>query len=265
MAGTPVWYELMTTDPAKVAPFYREVLGWSVATGGDHLPNGARYGMIGRADGGQAGGVLTMSGDMCEQGARPAWLIYFDVDDTDEACAKAQELGAAVQMPPVTMDNVGRMAMLADPQGTSFYVITPTPPEGSEPDGESSVFSPEVTGYCAWNELNTQNADKQEAFYSQLFDWEVTGEMPMPDGHTYKFVNNGELPLGAVCSMKPESVPSQWLPYFRVTDIDAAKDAVQANGGKVEMGPHEVPGGDYIIVGFDPDGAALGLVGRQAQ
>lgn len=264
MAGIPLWYELMTTDAAKVAPFYREALGWSVAASGDRLPNGARYGMIDRADGSQAGGVLTMSEDMREHGAQPSWLIYINVDDTDEACARARQLGATIQMQPVTMENVGRMAMLTDPQGTLFYVMTPSPPDGSEPVGESPVFSPTGIGYCAWNELNTQNAAEQEAVYTKLFDWEVTGEMPMPDGHTYKFMNIGDLPLGAISSMKPENMPSQWLPYFRVADIDAAKGAVEANGGKVEMGPHEVPGDDYIIVGFDPDGAALGLVGRKA-
>ena len=264
MAGTPIWYELMTNDPAKVGAFYDAVLGWTVAEDGDTLPNGAKYGMIQRADGGQAGGVLTLSSEMCEHGARPVWLTYFHVPDVDASVAKAQDMGASVQMPPMTMDGVGRMAMLADPQGAHFYVMTPMPPDGSDPGAGSAVFSPDAVGQCAWNELNTDGADEQESFYTSLFDWDVTGQMPMPDNHTYKFVNDGDTPLGAIGSMKPEGVPSHWLPYFRVADIDAAKAAVEANGGTVMMGPMEVPGDDYIVVGSDPDGAPLGLVGRRA-
>jgi predicted enzyme related to lactoylglutathione lyase len=37
---------------------------------------------------------------------------------------------------------------------------------------------------------------------------------------------------------------------------------VKAAGGTVSMGPHEVPGGDMIIIGNDPQGAEFALVGK---
>ena len=263
MAGLPIWYELMTQDPGKIAAFYNAVLGWNVQQDGDELPNGARYGMIVREDGGNAGGVLTLSDEMREHGAQPAWLIYFHVDDVDASVAKAQGMGASVQMPPMTMDGVGRMAMLADPQGAHFYLMTPQPPEGTSPDAGSDVFSTDHVGRCSWNELNTDNADAQMEFYTAIMGWDNPGEMPMPDGHTYRFVNLGEQGIGAIGSMKPEGVPNHWLPYFRVADIDAAKAAMESEGGNVMMGPMEVPGNDYIVVGIDPAGAPLGLVGKK--
>ncbi len=152
--------------------------------------------------------------------------------------------------------------MLADPQGAMFYLIDPTPPEGQE-EMESDVFASDIPGRCAWNELNTDNAPGQLEFYSSLFDWTVGGEMPMPGDHTYQFLDCNGTAIGAIGSMKPDGMPNMWLPYFRVEDIDASAGAVTANGGKIVMGPHEVPGGDTIIVTLDPDGAAVGFVGRK--
>ena len=54
---------------------------------------------------------------------------------------------------------------------------------------------------------------------------------------------------------------SLWTYYFRVADIDAAKNAVAANGGTVMHGPQDVPGGDYILLGGDPQGSMFALVG----
>ena len=260
MSGLPIWYELMTTDPKGVAPFYKATLGWDIPVHGDTMPNGSEYRMILRDDGGNAGGVLTLTQDMCDSGAQAGWVTYFDVPDVDASVEKATGMGASIIMPAETMEGIGRMAMISDPQGAPFYVMTPTPPEGGD-DPEGAVFKGDTPGRATWNELNTDAAAEQIHFYTSLFDWEITGEMEMPGDHIYKFFDLGERGIGAVGSMKPEGMPNAWLPYFRVENIDAAKDAVEANGGKVMMGPMEVPGDDMIIVACDPAGAAVGLVG----
>ncbi|WP_254453490.1 hypothetical protein [Siccirubricoccus sp. G192] len=54
-----------------------------------------------------------------------------------------------------------------------------------------------------------------------------------------------------------------WLYYFRVGDIDAAVGRVTGGGGQVLNGPMEVPGGDWIIQGMDPQGAMFALVGKR--
>ena len=59
----------------------------------------------------------------------------------------------------------------------------------------------------------------------------------------------------------PAMGPPHWNTYFRVADIDAAKTAVEAAGGQVVQGPHEIPGGDFSMNCIDPQGAAFGLVG----
>lgn len=260
MAGTPIWYELMTPDPAAVAPFYRAVLGWEIPADGHAMPNGAEYRAIGRTDGGSAGGVLTLTPQMAEHGVKPAWFPYFHVDDVDQAVAKARDLGAPVFIPPTTMEGAGRMAMLADPQGASFYLMDPTPPP-DRPDAQSDVFKPRSPGHCWWNELQTPDEPASTAFYTSLFGWTAENAMPMGEKGEYRFIEHDGVGLGAINPWMADGMPVSWLPYFGVADIEAAKTAAESSGGTVTHDIHEVPGGDFIFTATDPAGAPVAFVG----
>jgi uncharacterized protein len=63
---------------------------------------------------------------------------------------------------------------------------------------------------------------------------------------------------------KPDNIPaSTWGFYVNVESIDAAIERVKAGGGQVTNGPHEVPGGSWIVQAIDPQGAAFALVSSQ--
>ncbi len=126
-----IWYELMTNDPAGAAAFYGAVVGWTIAADRDPAAGDVDYRMIGRSDGGNAGGMLALNADMLAGGARPIWIGYLHVADVDAAVAAIKADGGAVQMPAMDIP-VGRIAMVTDPQGAPFYVMAPKPPEGSE-------------------------------------------------------------------------------------------------------------------------------------
>jgi uncharacterized protein len=255
--GTPIWYELWTADVAKVAPFYQATMGWTIAADADSSANGMDYRMIERAGGGFVGGAMVLSEEMRGSGIGPAWQIYFGVDDVDDSVAEAQRLGASVKMPPVTMDGVGRMAMLADPQGAPFYVM-----RGAS-DEDSNVFSGMEPGGCRWNELSTNDAPAAVEFYRQLLGFGVDNFMPMGDAGKYVFIEVGGGAIGAIGPAMAPGARSEWLPYFGVGDIEAARAAAEASGGTVQMGPMEVPGGDWIVVATDPAGARVGFVGSR--
>lgn len=105
-------------------------------------------------------------------------------------------------------------------------------------------------------------ADPQGApFYTAGFGWLKGDTMPMPDLGDYQFINIGERMIGAISPQPPDSPPPNWLYYFGVDDIDRAAQAVTANGGQIQYGPSEIPGGDYIIIVTDPQGATVGFVG----
>src|SRR3954452_13680554 len=80
--GGYIWYELMSPDPEGSKAFYDAVLGWNI---GQHVPEYGNYRTIGRSDGGFAGGVLPLTDEMRQHGARPTWLGYIHVGDVDEA------------------------------------------------------------------------------------------------------------------------------------------------------------------------------------
>jgi predicted enzyme related to lactoylglutathione lyase len=255
--GDFIWYELMSPDPEGSKAFYDAVVGWTIS---DAEPAYNGYRMIGRSDGGFAGGVLHLTDEMQQHGARPTWLGYIYVDNVDQALAAIEQAGGKALMPPTDIPNVGRIAMVADPQGAPFYVMKPIPPQGSE-NKASDVFSSDQTGRCSWNELSTSDPVAARRFYGEQFGWTSDDFMPMGELGEYRFFDHHGLRLGAV-SGTMQGQPTHWRYYFRVPSVSAAKETAELKGGKVVMGPMEVPGGDHIIIGIDPQGAEFALVGK---
>jgi predicted enzyme related to lactoylglutathione lyase len=255
--GGLIWYELMTPDPGGAKAFYDKVVGWQI---GEPVAEFQGYRMIGRSDGGFAGGVLPLTDEMQQHGARPAWLGYIGVDDTDAAIASIEQAGGKVLMPARDLPNVGRIAMVADPQGVPFYVMKPIPPEGRENE-QSDVFSVDQPQRVRWNELATTEPQGAIEFYGKQFGWDQEGDMDMGEMGKYRFIQNRGTAIGAVMA-KPAQLPvSRWTYYFGVDDIDRAAEAVKSGGGQVLNGPMEIPGGEFAVNAMDPQGAAFGLVG----
>ena len=254
--GAFIWYELMTPDPEGAKAFYDAVVGWSI---GEGVPEYNGYRMIGRSDGGFAGGILPLTGEMQQHGARPTWLGYVCVADTDAAVAAIGQSGGKALMPATDIPNVGRIAMVADPQGAPFYVMKPIPPEG-DPNAESDVFSATAEQRVGWNELQTSDVEAARRFYGEQFGWDSGEFMDMGEMGQYRFWDRSGTRLGALFNAG-DGQPPRWRFYIRVASISAAKAAAEAAGGTVHMGPHQVPTGDWIIVGSDPQGAEFALVG----
>lgn len=254
--GSWIWYELLTSDAAGAKAFYEAVIGWQI-TPGTQAP--MFYGHITNPDGDSTGGILPLTDQMIAGGARPAWVGYIGVDDVDSAMAAIIARGGKALMPKTTID-VGSFAMVQDCCGAAFYVMTPVPAPGS---GPSTAFSPTLTGRCGWNELQAGNIDNALAFYTELFGWQVPDAMDMGPMGKYHFLTHDDVAIGAAMQKAPHVPVACWNHYFRVASISAAKAAVTAHGGQVVNGPMEVPGGDWIINGIDPQGAHFALVGAK--
>lgn len=263
MARTPgsfIWYELMTTDADAAAKFYGAVVGWKIGSKSEAPPGGQDYRMIGRGDGGSAGGVLQLTPEMEKGGARPTWLGYLHVTDVD-AATKAIEADGGKRVMRASLP-VGEIAMVTDPMGAPFYVMKPVPPP-DRPDATSDVFDPKAAQHVRWNELPSADLARAKSFYAKHFGFEFNEAMNMGAMGDYCFIDHGGQRLGAIMQKPAESPLGAWLFYFGVESVAAAKRAIEAGGGKVMMGPHEVPGGDWIVVATDPQGAPFGVVGPQ--
>lgn len=257
-AGDFIWYELMTSDPDGAKAFYDAVVGWTIDPQ-SNFPNG--YRMIGRSDGKFAGGVLPLNEEMRQHGARPTWLGYINVADVDEAAGSIERAGGKTQMPPTDIPNVGRIAMVTDPQGAPFYLMKPIPP-ADDPNARSDVFSPDSDQRVGWNELQTSDVEKARRFYGEQFGWESGDFMDMGEMGQYRFFDHHGLRLGALFNSN-DGQPSRFRFYIRVPSISAAKQVAEQKGGTIHMGPHQVPTGDWIVIGSDPQGAEFALVGGQ--
>ncbi|RKH25712.1 VOC family protein [Corallococcus sp. AB018] len=263
--GSFIWYELMTHDPDAAAKFYGAVVGWKITAPSESMPSGQDYRMIMRGDGGSAGGVLRLSQDMVQHGAQPCWLGYLHVADVDASIQAMVADGARVLMPRMDLP-VGKIAMVADPMGTPFYVMAPIPPPG-KPDAKSDVFDVKASQRIRWNELASPDLTRAKTFYAKHFHFQFNEVMPMGPMGDYCFVDHDGVRLGAIMQ-KPAENPGPtgtWLFYFGVPSVAEAQRAITANGGKVLQGPHEVPGGDWIVVATDPSGAAFGVVGSKGE
>ncbi len=252
--GTPIWYELMTKDPLAARRFYGAVVGWKID---DAPPAGSTmdYRMV-SADDGLVGGVFTLTDDMCKQGARPSWMMYLGVDDVDKCVADITAAGGRVDMPAFDIPDVGRIALVADPQGAPFYVMR------AASDGVSTACDPNLAGHGAWHELHATDGAKATDFYLSQFRWGKSRAMDMgPDGNYQLFSVDGQ-DLGGIMSDARFSRPA-WLVYFRVDGIEHAALRIAEAGGKVINGPMEVPGGGWIVNGVDPEGAMFALTGTR--
>ncbi len=256
--GSFIWYELMTTDPISAKRFYDPVVGWNIQE--ETVAPGLEYRMIGRSDGGNAGGVMTTDEDMQAKGDRPAWLGYLHAPDVDAMVEAIRSDGGKVMAEPWDQPGVGRLAMVADPQGAPFYLMQPEPP-ADQPDATSDVFSVDQPQHVRWNELSTTGPENAIAFYTRHFGWRQEGDMDMGEMGKYQFLHHGGAMMGAVMPKMPQMPASAWTFYIGVDDIDRATEAVRSGGGQVLQEPIEIPGGEYSITALDPQGASFGLVG----
>jgi len=254
--GSFLWYELSASDSDRAARFYEAVVGWKVGPADPAAPNDYRF--ISRADGGMNGAILQLTDEMRAKGAQPAWLPYLAVAGVDDAVAAIVADGGTVPMPKVTIPQ-GEFALVTDPLGTPFYVMSPVPPPGIE-DATSDVFSVTEAQHVRWNELGSPDLDRAKAFYSAHFGFSFTRSMPMGPMGDYCFFDHAGICPGGMMQQQPGQ-PPLWVPYIGVPSAGAAMTVIEALGGTVLKGPQQVPGGEWTVMATDPDGARFGVVG----
>src|SRR3546814_19088760 len=106
-------------------------------------------------------------------------------------------------------------------------------------DRDSDVFSVTEAQHVRWNELMTSDPDAAIAFYRKHFGWGQEGAFDMGDMGAYRFLQLGEVGIGAVMGVMPGVPAPMWSYYLGVDDIDRAAAAIPANGGTITNEPME--------------------------
>jgi hypothetical protein len=243
--GNFVWHENLTKDKKAAVAFYSEVVGWKTQEFGDQ-----GYTMwVGSQ--GPLGGLMTLPEEAAKMGAPPHWLGSVQVDDVDATTAQVKKLGGKVHKEPFDVPTVGRVAVIADPQGATLSVFKPAQPMPLHAEGE---------GEFCWNELITSDGNAAYGFYADVFGWKTLEEMDMGPMGKYRIFGLGEKRLGGMMTApKGAPMPPAWLYYVDTKDLDAMMGRATKMGAKVINGPMDIPGGGRIVQLLDPQGAAFAL------
>ena len=111
-------------------------------------------------------------------------------------------------------------------------------------------------GEFAWNELVTQDVDASKKFYSGLFGWKPEAFGGPAD---YTLFKQGEAMVGGLMKCPQQGLPTHWLAYVTVDDVDATANKAKSLGANVVVEPMDIPTVGRIAVLVDPQGASIGL------
>ena len=236
------WHGLVTTDPAKSAAFYPEVLGWKVQNVqmGDSTAS-----MFAASD-----VPLAHYMEPPMPGVPSHWNNYLRVDSVDETAAAAVANGGTQLVEPTDIPP-GRFAVVQSPSGAMISLF-------HEADDTAS-HHPGGTGSVHWVELQSKDIDKDIPWLPSTFGFEL-GEMAMPNGATYHLLkHDGEMRGGAMAQPMPEA-PSMFLTWFQVEHCDDTLARVANHGGKALSPAMDMPNVGRMAVVADSTGAVFGVI-----
>lgn len=246
--GKIIWADLATPDLAVAESFYSGMFGWTFQA----IHTGDVEYAVARAPDGDAVAGLVKKPVPTDDNRQSAWLTFIAVRDVDAAERTALSNGAKSVSKPKTYAGRGRQAVLADPDGAVFAILS-----SSSGDPADSLSPP---GEWIWSSLLAQDPDREATFYQTLFRYDLY-DLPKEDGASHVILSSDEF---ARASVNP--LPSgghrrpHWLNFVRVVSADDAAAKAVSLGGKVLVQPFEDRHGGKVAVIADPAGAPVGVM-----
>ncbi|MFE2530294.1 VOC family protein [Streptomyces sp. NPDC059371] len=246
--GGPCWTELGTDDLEGAKAFYADLFGWRPETDPRQEAGGYTVAHLGDA----AVAAIT---PIYQESQPVAWNVSFGVTDVDATAAAVEAAGGTLALAPMDVLDVGRFAVAFDPGGAAFQMWQARAFPGA------GLFN--APGALGWVELLTRAPDRVTEFYTTVFGWTVK-----PSAHYPQWGIDGA-DFGGMVTMDENfahEVPSHWLPYFAVEDVDETANAVLMADGHLLMEPVSQPGGHRrLAVARDRQGAAFGIYAEGAK
>jgi len=238
------WHAIHSTDVPNGIDFYQKVLGWSVVMqdmGEDELA------MFAAADGDPR---LHIASPLI-QSMPSTWNNYLRVEDVDASTEAAVEAGGLLLVPGTDIPP-GRFAMVSTPSGATLALFKEASPETNAHPGGG-------LGSIHWVELHSQDVDADLAWLRTVFGFEAT-ERPMGGGARYHVLTmNGEM-RGGVTPSAAADLPSTWVAWVTVEDVDACVDQATSLGGERLTDTTEMAGVGRMAMVADPTGAVFGVI-----
>ncbi|PZH04255.1 hydroxylase [Streptomyces sp. NTH33] len=248
--GAPNWIDVGTPDLDGTRSFYGGLFGWRFRSAG---PEAGGYGFF------QLDGRTVAGGTRATPEQRPpSWTVYFRSADAEATAEAAEQAHGSALVRPVDVMGQGRTAVLADRAGAAFGVWQPGRTKGVDVAGEP--------GSLCWVELYTPDIAAAAAFYYKTLGLE-TSAASFPGGIRTR-VNPAEggedAAFGGFVALADDpdgaGTGAYWLPYFEVTDTDAAVAKAQELGGAVRVSATDVTGVGRTARLADPHGARFAVI-----
>jgi len=139
----------------------------------------------------------------------------------------------------------------------------PSQADIAKAEAGGGAFDQKKPGHATWNELMSTDPEAGFAFYSKMFGWTKGEAVPMGETGVYQLARHDGDDIAGMMGLGDAPVPN-WLPYFGVAGgVSDSIEAIGKAGGKVHHGPMEVPGGAFIAVAQDPQGAWFAITGAK--
>ena len=242
--GKFIWRDLRTEDPALVKPFYAGLFGWQYE---ESRALGAPYTLV------KSGGLYIAG---ITQSRRPQpdqpvsqWLSFMSVADVDQAAEITRAAGGSVVMGPLALPNVGRGAVVLDPQGAPLGLLRTS-------FGDPADVAEPVIHRFLWTELLASDPLAAVAFYSSLAGFE--SRRTEDDQRPYWILKAGRERAGVLKNPFPKVRPV-WVASVRVADAGASAARATQLGGRVLLAPRPEHRNGTLALVADPTGAVLAL------
>jgi predicted enzyme related to lactoylglutathione lyase len=244
--GKFVAFDLATPDLGGAQAFYQDVFGWSYRSPG---ASAEEYVIV--LNGGQPVAGMFRSEPPGGEQDGATWLALLSVDDVDAAVAAATRAGGTVEVRAADVPDRGRHALLRDPAGAIFGVLTSS--SGDPAD------APVPVGGILWVDLFARDLDAVAEFYGRIAPYSVT-ERQIAEGAVGRVLHAGGRPRAGIVPVDEESNRSAWVPYVRVDDVQAALDRAVDGGGFVIVAPDPALLDGNLGIFVDPNGGVTGVV-----
>ncbi|MCB5168656.1 VOC family protein [Streptomyces bambusae] len=248
--GSPAWLDLGSPDVDASAAFYRAVFGWEAVSSG---PEGGDYRFFRKG-----GRTVAAVGPLTEEGAKPAWTVYFGSPDVQATTQAVRDGGGRVRVEPMDVMGEGWFAQYTDPDGADFAVWQAGKTAGLERTSEDDTL--------VWVELMASDPEASTAFYRSLFGWRHA-DMDVPGGMTYRVLStaDGDQEDASFGGVAPDDIggdnaPHRWIPYFAVADADETVARTEGAGGSVLMPAATMEGVGRMAWLLDPAGAPFAIL-----
>ncbi|GAB2821714.1 VOC family protein [Actinocorallia aurea] len=246
--STPSWVELDSPDVEESKRFYAELFGWgSYVLTNDRLADYEIFTQDG-SDGPEVAGLAQLADPV----DRPVWMFFFQTPDIESALKRVAEAGGQALLEGVDVGDLGRMGTAQDPEGVEFGFWQPYRHQGA-----ARVDEP---GALAWIELVGADLGEAPSFYAHALDWRISALAREGGGERLEWTTGDGRPVASAVGGDEDP---HWIPYFGVSDCEAALERAKAAGGRVLREVGEGAAGRTSMIA-DPHGAQMALVCRSA-